>query len=25
LEHLRQQLQDWRAGRKLGERIAASL
>ena len=25
LEHLRQQLQDWRAGRKLGERIPASL
>jgi len=25
LEHLRQQLQDWRAGRKLGERIAAAL
>jgi len=25
LEHLRQQLQDWRTGRKLGERIPASL
>jgi len=25
LEHLRQQLQDWRAGRKLGEHIPASL
>ena len=25
LEQVRQQLQDWRAGRKLGERIPASL